>query len=197
MTTIHQMTFSAQHTVAFDAALRDARMQLPRSADAARADRGLVLALNGHVRLVSTTEAHVTSEKDPEVVYHVHSRGGCDCYDACRRLEQMPDAAPGVRACKHWYAAVLMAMAHVNVSLKGYVPAVAEVWYPAVSLDEQWYGHSGYATETEPGLWWFCFADWNGGFYTDTTMLEMYEKTPRHVTDWHGQVTRWERWLQG
>lgn len=196
MPTIPQ-TFTADHTLAFDAALRDARTQLQYRADVKRADRGLALALNQHVTLVSTTEAHVTSGTDAEIVYHVHSRGGCDCPDGQRRLEQMPDAAPGQRGCKHWFAAVMTAMAHVNLSLKGYVPEVPEVWYPAVAMDEEWFGHSGSATETEPGLWWFTFADWHGGFYTDTTALELYDRTPLHVTDWQGQVQRWERWLRG
>jgi hypothetical protein len=135
MSTIPQ-TFSADHTLAFDAALRDARLQLPATADAKRADRGLCLALNGAVTLQGTI-AHVQSGSDAAVVYQVHSRGGCDCPDGQRRLEQMADAAPGVRGCKHWYAAVLTAMAHLNLTIKGYQPEVlGETWYPAVSLTE-------------------------------------------------------------
>lgn len=196
MTTIAQ-TFSADHTLALDAALRDARTQLPRTADAKRADRGLVLALNGHVTLHSTTEAHVTSGSDAEIVYRV-TRWSCECPDSVRRREYADDhAAPGVVFCKHQMACALLAMAHVNLSLKGYVPAACEVWYPAVSLEEQWFGHSGYATEHADGSWWFTFADWHGGFYTDTLSLELYERTPLHVRDWHGAVTRWQRWLQG
>lgn len=195
MATIPQ-TFSADHTLAFDAALRTARTQLPRTADAARADRGLVLALNGAVTLASPTEAHVTSGSDAEVVYHVHSRGGCDCPDGQHRLEQMPDAAPGVRGCKHWYGAVLTAMAHLNLALKGYQPeALGEVWYPAVSLTEEWYGFSGAATEVESGLWWFCFADWSGGFYCSTSDLELYNREPEHLIAWRQAVRSWERWL--
>jgi hypothetical protein len=198
MATIPQTTYTEQHTLAFDAALRNARAQLPRTADATRADRGLVLALNGHVSLHSTTEAHVTSGTDAEMVYHVHARGGCDCPDGARRLLEMAELPPVQRACKHWHAAALVGMAHVNLALKGYVPEAAQgVWYPAVSLEEQWFGHSGYATENADGSWWFTFADWNGGFYTDTTALELYERTPLHVTDWRGAVQRWERWLQG
>lgn len=188
--------FSTTHTVIFDAALRDARAQLPRTADAARADRGLVLALNNAVTLASDTIALVRSGSDAEVVYRVHSRGGCDCVDATRRREQMPDAAPGVRGCKHFYAAVLTAMATLNLALKAYQPEVlGEEWYPAVSLTEQWYGFSGSATEVESGLWWFCFANENGGFYCSTSDLELWNREPEHAIAWRETVRSWERWL--
>jgi hypothetical protein len=197
MATIPQ-TFSADHTLTVDAALRDARTQLPRTADAKRADRGLVLALNGHVTLYSPTEAHVTSETDPEVVYHVHARGGCDCYDAMRRLEQMPDAAPGARACKHWYAVVLTAMAHLNLQVKGYVPAVPEVWYPAVYQGESGCTWSGRATETLDSGWFFAFGDGGTeGLYVSERDLELWDRRPEHVIQWYGEVTRYERWLAG
>lgn len=197
MATLPEVTYTAQHTRVFDAALRDARTQLPSTADAQRADRGVVLALNGHVTLYSPTEAHVTSGSDAEVVYRV-SRWSCDCPDGTRRLAQRPDVAPGVRGCKHWYAAVLTAMAHLNLAIKGYQPeALGEEWYPAVSLEEQWYGFSGSATEVESGLWWFCFSDWSGGFYTDETSLELYNREPEHLIAWCEAVRSWERWLAG
>lgn len=197
MSSMTQTTYTAQHTITFDQALRDARTQLPRTADAKRADKGLVLALNGHVSLHSPTEAHVTSEKDPEIVYHVHSRGGCDCYDAQRRREQMPEEPLGVRACKHWYAAALTAMAHLNLALKGYVPAVIEVWYPAVALGESGCTWSGTATETLDDGWWFEFGDGSGGFSCSVLDLELWNRTPCHVIQWTGEVSRWERWLAG
>jgi hypothetical protein len=106
--------------------------------------------------------------------------------------------APGQTACKHWYACVLLGMAHMNLALKGYQPEVlGEAWFPAVSLDEQWYGFSGSATEVESGLWWFCFADWSGGFYTDVTSLELYNREPEHLIQWRETVRAWERWLAG
>lgn len=198
MATIPQ-TFSADHTLIFDQALRDARTQLPRTADAARADRGLLLALNGHVRLDSDTIALVKSqaERAPWVTvrYTVHSRGGCDCVDGVRRREQMPAAAPGVRGCKHWYAAVLTALAHLNLALKGYVPEAVEVWYPAVALDEEHYGTPVRATEQADGRWWAAFYTGEGGFATDASDLELWERTPEHVTAWTDAVRSWERWL--
>ena len=196
MTTIPQ-TFSADHTLAFDQALRDARAQLPSTADARRADRGVVLALGGHVTLASPTEAHVTSGTDAEVVYHVHSRGGCDCYDAARRLEQMPDASPGQRGCKHWYAAVLTGVAYVNLSLKGYVPEVDNPVYPAVALGESGCTWSGYALETPDSGWWFDFGDGSGGFYTSVRDLELWNREPVHHIAWRETVRSWERWLGG
>jgi hypothetical protein len=189
--------FSADHTLAFDAALQGARLELPATADAARADRGLCLALNGHVTLEGGAVAHVTSERDPEVVYQV-TRTGCDCYDARRRAEQMPDARPGVRGCKHYYAAVLVAMAHVNLVLKGYVPEPdGEVCYPAVSLEEWAYGVGGWAFPQADGSYWFEPRTARPGWYTDSTSLELWDKRPCHETAWHGAVSRWERWLQG
>lgn len=195
MATIAQ-TFSADHMIQFDAALRDARTQLPATADARRADRGLVLALNGAVTL-SGTIAHVQSATDGEVVYHVHSRGGCDCPDAVRRREAMPDAAPGARACKHHLAAILTAMAHLNLAVKGYTPAADVVLYPAVAMGESGCTWSGYALETADSGWWFDFGDGSGGFYTSVRDLELWDRTPCHVIQWTGDVTRWERWLQG
>jgi hypothetical protein len=189
--------YTADHTMAFDHALRDARLQLPATADARRADKGLVLALNGAVTLHSPTEAHVTSGSDAEIRYHVHSRGGCDCPDGVRRVEAMPDVAPGVRGCKHWYAAVLTAMAHLNLQVKGYVPEADVVVYPAVATGESGCTWSGYALETPDSGWWFDFGDGSGGFYCSVLDLELWDRTPCHVIAWHGQVARWERWLQG
>lgn len=188
--------YTTAHTVAFDEALRDARAQLPMTADARRADKGLVLALNNHVTLEGGAVAHVTSERDPEVVYQV-TRTGCDCYDARRREEQMPDARPGVRGCKHYYAAVLVAMAHVNLVLKGYVPAPVDLIYPAVSLEEWAYGVGGWAFPLDDGSYWFEPRSERPGWYTDSLSLELWDKRPFHETEWYGAVSRWERWLQG
>jgi hypothetical protein len=194
--TIPHTTYTAQHTLAFDAALRDARLQLPATADPARADRGLVLALNGAVTRESDTIALVRSGRDAEVVYRVHSRGGCDCPDSVRRRAQQPDAAPGQTACKHHLAAILTALATLNLTLKGYQPEPeGETWYPAVSLTEAWYGFSGSATEMGPGQWWFCFADWSGGFPCAEAELELWNREPEHHITWRETVRSWERWL--
>lgn len=190
--------YTEAHTLTFDNALRDARAQLPKTADARRAEKGLGLALNGAVTLESDTIALVRSGSDAEVVYRVHSRGGCDCVDAVRRRAAMPDAAPGARACKHHLAAILTAMATLNLAIKGYQPeALGEEWYPAVSLTEPWYGFSGSATEVESGLWWFCFANENGGFYCSSSDLELYNREPEHLIAWRETVRSWERWLAG
>ena len=63
----------------------------------ARIDRGLVLALNGHVTLHADGTASVQSGTDAEVVYTVN--GHCDCPDARR--------APEGR-CKHRWAKCLV-----------------------------------------------------------------------------------------
>lgn len=197
MTTLPQTTFSAQHTLVFDAALRDARTQLPRTADATRADRGLVLALNGHVTLYRPTMAYVTSERDPEVWYQV-TRWDCDCPDSVRRRTHAdPQAAPGTVFCKHQFAVCLLAMAHLNLQIKGYVPAVPEVWYPAVAMGESGLHWSGTATETQDSGWWFEYGSGEGGFYCAIQDLELWERTPCHVIQWHGEVSRWESWLAG
>jgi hypothetical protein len=63
----------------------------------ARIDRGLVLALNGHVTLHTDGTASVQSGSDAEVVYTVN--GHCDCPDAAR--------APEGR-CKHRWGKCLV-----------------------------------------------------------------------------------------
>lgn len=63
----------------------------------ARIDRGLVLALNGHVTVHADGTASVQSGTDAEVVYTVN--GHCDCPDVAR--------APEGR-CKHRWAKCLI-----------------------------------------------------------------------------------------
>jgi hypothetical protein len=189
--------FADSHTLAFDTALRDALAELPAMRDLARAGKGLVMALNGLVTRQSDTIALVRSQTDPEVVYQVHSRGGCDCHDAQRLRRLYPDGSVGQRACKHWYASVLVACAHINLAIKGYKPHADPVWYPAVALDEEHYGLSGYAMEQADGSWRFEYHNRAGGFTTEETSLELWERTPVHQTHWTGEVTGWERWLQG
>jgi hypothetical protein len=77
----------------------------------ARIDRGLGLALNGHVTLNEDGSAEVLSGSGAEVVYHV-AHGTCDCPDFAR--------APDGR-CKHRWAACLVkkatkAMAHYTTT---------------------------------------------------------------------------------
>jgi hypothetical protein len=64
----------------------------------ARIDRGLVLALNGHVSVNADGTADVLSGSGAEVAYHV-AHGTCDCPDFTR--------APDGR-CKHRYAVCLV-----------------------------------------------------------------------------------------
>jgi hypothetical protein len=64
----------------------------------ARIDRGLVLALNGHVTINADGSADVLSGSGAEVAYHV-AHGTCDCPD----FERAPDGR-----CKHRYAVCLV-----------------------------------------------------------------------------------------
>lgn len=209
------------HGTALDQALRDARLQVPHKADASRANRGLVLALNGHVTLHTGATAHVTSGSDAEVIYHV-SRWACDCPDSVRRREQAapvspyrgtgqaldrgpgqaqhgagPDTAPGLVFCKHQFAVALLAMAHVNLQLKGYVPEPVEVWYPALYIEDDGRTWRGHATQTADDGWWFQYGDDLGGHYCSRLSLALWEMTPVHVLEWRAEVCRWERWLRG
>lgn len=90
-------------TVQFDHALRTLAAQAAAryAGEQARLDRGLVLALNGHVTLHADGTASVRSGRDAEVVYTVN--GHCDCPDASR--------APDGR-CKHRWAKCLVKRAN-------------------------------------------------------------------------------------
>jgi hypothetical protein len=96
-----------QSVVQFDAALRaladQARTRYP--GEAARLDRGLVLALNGHVTLAENGHAFVRSGSDPEVRYVVMRT--CDCPD----VERAPDGR-----CKHRWAASLVRKARASLA---------------------------------------------------------------------------------
>jgi hypothetical protein len=86
-------------TVQFDTALRTLAAQATSryAGEKARIDRGLVLALNGHVTIHQDGTASVQSGTDAEVVYTVN--GQCDCPDVAR--------APEGR-CKHRWAKCLV-----------------------------------------------------------------------------------------
>jgi SWIM zinc finger len=87
-------------TVQFDTALRQMadRARTRYAGEAARIDRGLVIALNGGVTLKADGVALVSSTRDDEVFYIVRE-GQCDCPDFSR--------APGGR-CKHRFAVCLV-----------------------------------------------------------------------------------------
>lgn len=89
-----------ESTVEFDTALRTlaTRAHSRYAGEGARIDRGLVLALNGHVTLCPDGTALVRSEKHYEVQYQVVN-GICDCPDAPRAPEHR---------CKHRYAVCLV-----------------------------------------------------------------------------------------
>jgi hypothetical protein len=86
-------------TVQFDTTLRQLAAQATAryAGEKARIDRGLVLALNGHVTLHADGTASVQSGTDAEIVYTVN--GHCDCPDVAR--------APEGR-CKHRWAKCLV-----------------------------------------------------------------------------------------
>jgi hypothetical protein len=65
----------------------------------ARIERGLLLALNGHVELQPDGTATVRSGKDHEVVYRITGARGCDCPDAQRHADAI---------CKHAWARALV-----------------------------------------------------------------------------------------
>lgn len=90
----------SESTVEFDTQLRALaeRAHSRYAGEGARIDRGLVLALNGHVTLCPDGTALVRSEKHYEVQYQV-ANGICDCPDAPRAPEQR---------CKHRYAVCLV-----------------------------------------------------------------------------------------
>ena len=77
------------------------------------------------------------------------------------------------------------------------MPEVPEVWYPAVYKGESGCTWSGRATETLDSGWFFQFGDGEGGLYCSVLDLELWDRCPEHVIQWHGEVTRWSRWLQG
>lgn len=96
-----------------DTALRQLAAQATAryAGEKARIDRGLVLALNGHVTVNADGSADVLSGSGAEVAYHV-AHGACDCPDFTR--------APDGR-CKHRYAVCLVkkalkAMAHYTTT---------------------------------------------------------------------------------
>jgi hypothetical protein len=126
--------------VQVDAALRLARTTAGSryAGEAARMDRGLVLALNGAVTRHADGTASVRSAADAEVVYTVN--GHCDCPDASR--------APEGR-CKHRWAVALVKWALARLQADGPAPR-----YYATYTDPAGVAHPGVATATPAG-WLF------------------------------------------
>jgi hypothetical protein len=91
-----------------DTALRQMaeRARTRYAGEAARIDRGLVIALNGGVTLHQDGTASVQSSSNAEVVYHV-AHGTCDCPDFSR--------APEGR-CKHRFSVCLVKKAQQHVA---------------------------------------------------------------------------------
>jgi len=126
-------------TVQFDTALRTlaAQARTRYAGEAARLDRGLVIALNGGVTLNADGSASVQSCSNADVVYHVE-HGTCDCPDFQR--------APGGR-CKHRCAVCLVK--------KAQRPAVRHY---ALYTAPDGAAHDGIATRTGQG-WLFVAED--------------------------------------
>lgn len=125
---------------AFDNALRAAaaRACTRYAGEAARIERGLVLALNGAVTLHADGTASVQSASDTEIVYTVN--GHCDCPDAAR--------APEGR-CKHRWAKVLVKKAQAALDAR---PRYYATYYAPDGT-----AHPGIATATEMG--WLFIGD--------------------------------------
>jgi hypothetical protein len=135
---MHATVTQSINTVEFDVALRTlaTRAHSRYAGEGARIDRGLVLALNGHVTLCPDGTALVRSEHNAEVSYRV-AHGLCDCPDGTR--------APDGR-CKHRYAVCLVRKAQPT-------PAPLPRWY-ATYLSDARAQQTGIAQYTPHG-WTF------------------------------------------
>jgi len=103
----------------------------------ARIDRGLVLALNGHVTVNADGSADVLSGSGAEVAYHV-AHGTCDCPDFTR--------APDGR-CKHVWAKCLIKRAQAQM------PKPVTYYATYYTSEETWL--QGTATYLENRGWVF------------------------------------------
>jgi hypothetical protein len=136
MTTIPQT--QTQTTAQFDSALRALAIRATERypGEQARIERGLLLALDGHVTLHEDGTAMVGSASDSEVWYWIE-RGTCDCPDFSR--------APDGR-CKHRYAVALVRKAQTQMA----APTYTRVAYHATYA-----GAPGMAIRDEQGAVWF------------------------------------------
>ena len=97
----------------------------------ARIERGLLLALNGHVELLPDGTATVRSGKDAEVVYRI-TGNSCDCQDFARATDGR---------CKHRFSVALVKKA---------LPRRTRIAYHAT-----YKGMHGQAIRDEYGQVWF------------------------------------------
>jgi hypothetical protein len=130
-----------QTIAAFDTALRAlAQKAIERyPGEQGRLERGLILALNGHVTLNVDGTATVRSGSDAEVGYAV-APGTCNCPD----FRSAPDGR-----CKHRWAANLVrkAQKHLTQCTQRTSPRIAyHAWYKEVH---------GMAIRDEHGVVWF------------------------------------------
>lgn len=153
------------NTVQFDHALRTlaAQARTRYAGEAARIDRGLCLALNGHVTLHEGGTASVTSASDAEVVYTVN--GHCDCPDASR--------APEGR-CKHRWATCLVKRAQQQTS------ETHAVRHYALYTAPDGTAHDGIATQTGSG-WLFVAEDGLDPLFASSAALVLYGRC--HLAD--------------
>jgi hypothetical protein len=144
-------------TVQFDAAIRTlaAQARTRYAGEAARIERGLVIALNGGVSLQSDGTALVQSQSDAEVQYRVN--GHCDCPDASR--------APEGR-CKHRWATCLTRRAISLVAAQALAARRETCEPPPVRWYASYYGPDGSCTpgtaQHVPGHGWL-FVPEDGG----------------------------------
>jgi hypothetical protein len=152
----------SDNTIQFDTTLRAlaARATLRYPDEQRRIDRGLGLALNGHVTLQTGGTATVQSGTDPEIVYHVGD-GRCDCDDFWR--------APGGR-CKHRLAVALVRKAHAQAA----PPAPTRIAYHATFR-----GTHGTAIRDEQGRVWFR---------SDDDQVQELDDTDRPHLHLHGRM---------
>jgi hypothetical protein len=138
MTTVAQTQTVDQFDDALRALAAKATERYP--GEQGRIDRGLLLALNGHVTLNFDETATVRSGSDAEVGYTVvHSR--CDCPDFTR--------APDGR-CKHRYSVALVKKAQAQRA-----PQPAK----RIAYHATYKGTHGQAIRDEAGYVWFISDD--------------------------------------
>jgi hypothetical protein len=143
-----------------DTALRQMadRARTRYAGEAARIDRGLVIALNGGVTLHPDGTASVQSSSNAEVVYTVN--GQCDCPDAAR--------APEGR-CKHAFAKALVKKATALVAEQ----QAAQTYYATYDgPDAGWHpGQMQGRARYIPGSGWFFTAEDGHSFYAEASTL--------------------------
>lgn len=140
----------------FDDTLRSLATQATAryAGEQARIERGLLLALNGHVTLHADGTATVRSGSDAEVGYTV-AHGTCDCPDFSR--------APDGR-CKHRYGVCLVKKAQAQRARQ----SAKRIAYHA-----SYHGTYGQAIRDEQGAVWFHGDDESMTRLRDTDMADL------------------------